>query len=80
MANDNRNSNIASSSKGSRKLPFTMKNYLLFAAGIVAIIIGYFLMSIGPHDSVYSLTISPVVLLIGYIVLLPMSVLMKFNK
>ncbi len=74
------NKNTTVSTSVSRKLPFTIKNYLLFLAGIVTIIIGYFLMSIGPHDSVYSLTISPVILLIGYIVLLPMSVLMKFNK
>ena len=78
MANENNNS--ITSVAASRKLPFTMKNYLLFLAGIVTIVIGYFLMSIGPHDSVYSLTISPVVLLFGYIVLLPMAVLMKFEK
>ena len=74
------NKNTTANTSTSRKLPFTIKNYLLFLAGIVTIIIGYFLMSIGPHDSVYSLTISPVILLIGYIILLPMSVLMKFNK
>jgi len=73
-------SNNDSATSVSRKLPFTIKNYLLFLVGIVTIIIGYFLMSIGPYDSVYSLTISPVVLLAGYIVLLPMSVLMKFDK
>ncbi len=77
MVNESNNSSVTS---GSRKLPFTIKNYLLFLAGIVTIIIGYFLMSIGPYDSVYSLTISPIVLLVGYIILLPMSVLMKFDK
>jgi hypothetical protein len=66
---------------GSKKVftsPFNIywkkNNYYLLFAGIGTIILGFYLMSIGPWNSFVSLVISPVVLVIGYTIILPASI------
>jgi uncharacterized membrane protein YkgB len=49
-------------------------NYYLLYGGIGIIIIGFYLMSVGPWNSFTSLVISPIVLIIGYIFVLPASI------
>ena len=49
-------------------------NYYLLYAGIGIIILGFYLMSIGPWNSFTSLVISPIVLVIGYILVIPASI------
>ena len=56
-----------------------MQNYIIFGAGIALIILGYILMSMGDRDSLLSTRISPVILIIGYCVLIPISILKKFK-
>ncbi len=51
------------------------KNYLLLAVGIAVIIIGFYFMSMGAWNSFPSLFISPILLLIGYLLILPASIL-----
>jgi len=60
-----------------KKLPFTKKNYQLFGIGILTIIVGYIFLSIGPWDSFSSLTIAPIILVIGYLVLIPWAILYR---
>ena len=55
-------------------------NYIFFIAGIGIIIIGYFLMAQGPWDNPLSLSFSPVVLLIGYIIVIPLAILFRKGK
>ena len=57
--------------------PFKKINYLIFGIGVLLIIIGYLLMGYGGVDSILSLKISPFILFIGYIILIPMSILYK---
>ena len=54
-------------------------NYLLLLAGIVVIIAGYLFMSMGSWDSTPSLYISPILLVIGYLIIIPVSILFR-NK
>ena len=49
-------------------------NYYLLYAGIAIIILGFYLMSIGPWNSFTSLVVSPIVLVIGYIFVIPASI------
>ena len=56
-------------------LPFSSTNYLLFGAGLLVIIIGYILLSIGPWNSYYSLTAAPIFLVIGYCIIIPVAIL-----
>ncbi len=51
------------------------KNYILLMIGILIIILGYIFMSMGSWDSFPSLFISPVLLIIGYLLILPASIL-----
>jgi len=58
-------------------LYLTSKNYLWYGAGVVVLLIGYFFLSIGPANSFWSLTLAPIILLIGYCVLVPVAILLK---
>lgn len=55
-------------------------NYILIFAGIGALILGYFLMTKGPWDNPVSLSISPIVLLIGYLIIIPLAILFSSTK
>ncbi len=56
-------------------------NYLLLFAGLVVIILGFIFMSMGSWNSFPSLFISPILLVIGYFLILPASILyMKKEK
>ena len=59
------------------KLTFKGTNYIIFGIGILAIILGYFIMASGDTYSFRSLTIAPIVLLIGYLVIIPIAILYK---
>jgi len=52
-------------------LPFGRKNYILFGLGAVAILAGYIFLSRG------SITLAPILLLTGYLILIPWGILAK---
>ncbi|MBS4036041.1 MAG: hypothetical protein KGZ85_16375 [Ignavibacterium sp.] len=52
-------------------------NYILFFAGILFVIIGFYLMSVGNWDSTTSLVLSPIILFIGYVIIFPLSILFR---
>jgi len=53
------------------------ENYIFLGLGILSLIVGYFLMAQGEWDNSLSLTISPIILLIGYLVFFPLSIFYK---
>ena len=57
--------------------PYKRKNYVLFGVGVFVIIVGYLIMYSGEVDSFLSLVISPLLLLAGYLVIIPMALLSK---
>ena len=56
---------------------FNKTNYLFLFSGIFLIILGYFIMAYGEVNSFQSLTLAPVILFIGYIVLIPSALIYK---
>ncbi|MFH1853122.1 MAG: DUF3098 domain-containing protein [Candidatus Neomarinimicrobiota bacterium] len=56
---------------------FTKKNYLLFLAGIIVIVLGYVIMAMGTVDSFQSLTLAPIMLFLGYLVIIPLALLYR---
>jgi len=52
-------------------------NFIIFGVGILTIIIGYFIMAAGDTYSFQTLTLAPIVLLIGYLVIIPASILYR---
>jgi hypothetical protein len=57
--------------------PFNKFNYLIFGIGVLTIILGYILMSTGEVDSFQSIRLSPYLLFIGYVILIPLSIFLK---
>jgi hypothetical protein len=54
--------------------PFGPKNYFIFAAAILVIIIGYISLASG------SITLAPILLVLGYCVLIPISIIIDGRK
>jgi hypothetical protein len=52
-------------------------NYLLLGLGILIIILGFYFMSLGNWESTSSLVISPILLFIGFVIVLPVSIFYK---
>ena len=52
-------------------------NYQLFGIGLAVIILGYIVMASGATESVQSIRIAPIILIIGYCILIPASILIK---
>jgi len=59
---------------------FDRENYILFAIGIITIILGYAIMALGETYSFQSLSVAPVFLFIGYLIFIPVSLIYKKNK
>lgn len=55
-------------------LPFTRQNYLLMGAGLLAIIVGYIALGSG------SITLAPILLVLGYCVLFPLGIIWGGRK
>ena len=56
---------------------WSKQNYYLLFLGFAVIILGFYLMSIGQWDSFPSLVISPIFLIIGYILIFPASIFFR---
>ena len=57
--------------------PFNKFNYLIFGIGVLTIIVRYVLMSTGEVNSFQSIRLSPFLLFIGYVILIPLSIFFK---
>jgi len=56
------------------ELPFGTRNYTWFGIGILAIVIGYILLVMG------SITLAPILLVAGYCVIIPISIIISGEK
>ena len=57
--------------------PFKKINYLIFGIGVCIIGVGYLLMATGEVNSFQSIRLSPIILFIGYVILIPISIFYK---
>ena len=57
---------------------YNRKNYLFFAIGIAVVVIGYLLMAYGETTSFQSVRLAPILLIIGYCIIIPISIIYKF--
>lgn len=58
-------------------LPFTRKNWTLFAIGLAVIGLGYVLLRVPPVNGPLSLTVAPILLVAGYCVIIPAAILVR---
>ncbi len=68
--------------RGVRKesLPFTKTNYQILGAGLAVIAAGYVALAQKPWDGFLPLVVAPILLVIGYCVLVPWGILYRSNK
>jgi hypothetical protein len=59
---------------------FDRSNYLIFLIGIGVIIVGYLAMTQGPYNSFLSLHLAPLLLVVGYCVLIPLAIMKRSKK
>ena len=52
-------------------------NYIIFAVGLFSLILGYYLMASGSVNSFQSLTLSPILLFFGYIIIIPLALVYR---
>ena len=55
-------------------------NYILFIIGIGLLLIGYALMSTGTVSSFQSLSLAPILLFVGYIIVIPLALVYRQKK
>jgi len=81
MAVKTKKKNVKTSSSKSLPSPFNIywekTNYILFGLGMLIIILGFYFMSLGEWDSSSSLMISPIFLFLGFVVVIPASILYR---
>ena len=56
---------------------FGKLNYYLFIIGLLVIILGYIIMGTGETESIQATKLSPIILIIGYCVIIPAAILVK---
>ena len=56
---------------------FTTTNYILFGIGLALIIVGYLVMATGEVNSFQSLTLAPIMLFTGYIIVIPAGLIYR---
>ena len=61
-------------------LPFSKQNYQILGIGLLAIIAGYFALSQQPWDGTMPLVVAPILLVLGYCVIIPLGILYRPKK
>lgn len=60
-------------------MPLGRENFTIIGAGILAIIAGYLAMSEGSVEGFLPLVVAPILLVIGYCLLIPLGILYRKN-
>ena len=58
-------------------LPFSKKNYQILGLGLLIIILGYIALSQEPWDGTMPLVVAPILLVLGYCVIIPVGILYR---
>ncbi|MGH2567574.1 MAG: hypothetical protein ACRDGA_04495 [Bacteroidota bacterium] len=68
--------------RGVRKesLPFTKRNYQILAIAILVIAAGYVALAQKPWDGLLPLVVAPILLVVGYCVLIPWGILYRSKR
>ena len=58
-------------------LPFNKTNYRILGSGLLSITLGYVALAQPPWDSAMALDVAPILLVVGYCVLIPLGILYR---
>ena len=73
MDDKNKNSNVSLFEGWA----FGKTNYIIFTVGLFSLILGYYLMASGSVNSFQSITLSPILLFLGYIIIIPFALVYR---
>jgi len=59
---------------------FNKTNYVIFLVGLLLIVGGYIIMALGEVDSIQSITLAPIMLFLGYVVVIPIALIYRSKK
>ena len=59
------------------KMPFAKENFMIMGVGLLTIIIGYLALMAGPLEGFLPLVAAPILLLVGYCVIVPFGILYR---
>jgi ABC-type Fe3+ transport system permease subunit len=57
--------------------PFERSNYIIIGIGIVVLVLGYILMAEDTVDGFWAMVVSPILLVLGYCVIIPYGIMKK---
>ncbi|MDP1677169.1 MAG: hypothetical protein Q8L88_09910 [Bacteroidota bacterium] len=66
--------------KRDESLSLELINYRIILAGVVIIVAGYFALSAQPWDNPIALTVAPILLVLGYCVVIPIGIIFRRKK
>ncbi len=66
--------------RGAAAVPYSRVNYLLFGVAILTLLIGYWALAQPPVDGMLTMTVAPILLVIGYCVLIPLAIMFSASK
>ncbi len=52
-------------------------NYIIMLGGVLVVLLGYIVMSMGDDISPLSVTVAPIILAVGYCVIIPLGILYR---
>ncbi len=58
-------------------LPLGKENFIIMGVGVLVIIIGYLALAKGPIEGFLPLVLAPILLVLGYCVIIPLGILFK---
>lgn len=58
-------------------LPLGKENFVIMGVGVLVIIIGYLALANGPIEGFLPLVLAPILLVLGYCVIIPLGILFK---
>ena len=71
---------VAPRKKGqTESMPFGAINYQILGGGILLIVLGYVALAQSPWDGFLPLTVAPILLVLGYCVVIPIGILYRKN-
>jgi len=62
---------------GDGNIPLTRQNYMIMGIGLVVIVAGYLAMLGGSIEGVLPLVVSPILLVVGYCIIMPFGILYR---
>ncbi len=61
-------------------LPLEAVNYKILVAGVVVVVLGYVALGMEPWDGFMALTVAPILLLVGYCIIIPVGIIYRKKK